>query len=211
MLTLELADWRRRVNSLYAEIRAEPNPRVAWSRWKQTRDDLFCSHSQSPISAERRPAYTGIPVWPYDETLRFEVDLVEENSDESASDSANGYDAAGGKDGVISLRKVGVTSGLAESVGQELSVFWVTGYGGGLFLPFKDKTSGSETYGGGRYLLDGIKGADLGMRDGKLILDFNFSYLPSCTHSPEWVCPLAPPENALAVQIRAGEHLPSEQ
>lgn len=209
MLTLELADWRRRVNSLYADIRAEPDPRSAWSLWKQTRDDLFCSHAQSPISAEKRSTYDGVPVWPYDEALRFEVDLIEARPGQPEAKGANGYDAEGGKDGMISLRKVGVTLGLAESVGQELSVFWVTGYGGGLFLPFKDRTSGTETYGGGRYLLDGIKGADLGTRDGKLILDFNFSYHPSCTHSPEWICPLAPPENTLPVQIKAGERLPS--
>ena len=47
---------------------------------------------------------------------------------------------------------------------HELELYWLTGYGGGLFLPFRDETSGSETYGGGRYLFDTVKGADLGSR-----------------------------------------------
>ncbi|MEO0728760.1 MAG: DUF1684 domain-containing protein [Pseudomonadota bacterium] len=75
--------------------------------------------------------------------------------------------------------------------------------------PLRDKTSGGETYGGGRYLLDTIKGADLGhTKTGALILDFNFSYHPSCCHSPDWLCPLSPADNHVLCEIRAGEHLP---
>lgn len=73
----------------------------------------------------------------------------------------------------------------------------------------RDRTNNYETYGGGRYILDSIKGADLG-RDGtgKLILDFNFAYNPSCCYSARYVCPLAPPMNRLSVSVRAGEMLP---
>jgi uncharacterized protein (DUF1684 family) len=86
-----------------------------------------------------------------------------------------------------------------------LEVAWLAAYGGGAFLSFRDATSGSESYGGGRYLLDTVKGADLGEEEGRLVLDFNFSYNPSCSYDPEWVCPLAPPANRLAVAIEAGE------
>src|SRR5204862_7197288 len=51
---------------------------------------------------------------------------------------------------------------VARFVGHELELFWLEAYGGGLFLPFRDATSGAATYGGGRYLLDTVKGADLG-------------------------------------------------
>ena len=88
-----------------------------------------------------------------------------------------------------------------------LELYWLEGYGGGLFLPFADLTSGEETYGGGRYILDTIKGADLGMNEGRLLLDFNFAYNPSCSYDPNWVCPLAPVENRLPIPIRAGERL----
>jgi uncharacterized protein (DUF1684 family) len=88
---------------------------------------------------------------------------------------------------------------------RELAVFWLDAYGGGVFLPFTDGTSGSDTYGGGRYVLDTVKGADLGEEDGRLVLDFNFAYNPSCAYDPRWVCPLSPPENRLPVAVRAGE------
>ena len=68
-----------------------------------------------------------------------------------------------------------------------------------------DASSGDETYGAGRYLLDTVKGADLGQRDRCLVMDFNFAYHPSCHYDPQWVCPLAPPANRLAVAIDAGE------
>ena len=76
-------------------------------------------------------------------------------------------------------------------------------------LPFADATNGTSTYGGGRYLLDGIKGADLGMTDGRLIVDFNFAYNPSCAYSPAWVCPLAQAENRIPNAIAAGEKAPA--
>jgi uncharacterized protein (DUF1684 family) len=86
-----------------------------------------------------------------------------------------------------------------------LEVSWLTAYGGGAFLCFRDATSGTESYGGGRYLLDTVKGADLGEDGGRLVLDFNFAYNPSCSYDPGWVCPLAPPANRLAVAVEAGE------
>ena len=100
------------------------------------------------------------------------------------------------------------TQGLEEFLGVELTLWWIGGYGGGLFLPFTDGTSGQETYGGGRYLLDAIKGADLGLsHGGRLILDFNFAYTPSCALNPAYVCPLSPPENRVPIELRAGERV----
>ena len=80
-------------------------------------------------------------------------------------------------------------------------------YAGGLFIPFRDATSGKETYGGGRYLWDSGKGADLGSDGDELAIDFNYAYHPSCVYDPVWSCPLAPPENWLTVPIQAGERL----
>ncbi len=88
-----------------------------------------------------------------------------------------------------------------------LSLYWLDGYAGGLFLSFRDATSGKETYGACRYLLDTVKGADLGTEGERLVLDFNFAYNPSCAYDARWACPLAPPENRLAVSVRAGERL----
>jgi uncharacterized protein (DUF1684 family) len=62
-----------------------------------------------------------------------------------------------------------------------------------------------QGYGGGRYLLDTAKGGDLGVEDGKLVLDFNFAYNPSCGYDACWVCPLALPGNRPPVAVEAGE------
>jgi len=89
-----------------------------------------------------------------------------------------------------------------------LALYWLEGYGGGVFLSFTDATSAEETYGAGRYLLDTVKGADLGTSDGRLVLDFNFAFNPSCAYDARWACPLAPPENRLSFAVRAGERKP---
>ena len=93
--------------------------------------------------------------------------------------------------------------------GHSLSVFWIEGYGGGIFLPFRDTTSGEETYGAGRYALDTIKSADNGgdPASGSLLVDLNMAFHPSCAYDPRWSCPLAPPENRLAVAVTVGERL----
>ena len=103
------------------------------------------------------------------------------------------------------FRRFGIVRFELAGRARELSLYWLDGYGGGVFLPFADATRGGETYGGGRYLLDTVKGADLGEADGRLVLDFNFAYNPSCSYDPRWVCPLSPPENRLDTAVRAGE------
>jgi uncharacterized protein (DUF1684 family) len=88
-----------------------------------------------------------------------------------------------------------------------LDVWWVAVYGGGVFVPLKDATSGQSTYGGGRYVLDTVKGADLGgdTSVGRLVLDLNFAYNPSCAYDEAWACPLAPPGNTVAAAVTVGE------
>jgi uncharacterized protein (DUF1684 family) len=86
-----------------------------------------------------------------------------------------------------------------------LVLYWIEGYGGGLFLPFGDLTNGISTYSAGRYLFDTIKGANPGMDGSSLNLDFNFAYNPSCAYNDRWSCPLPPRENHIAAMIEAGE------
>jgi hypothetical protein len=198
--TASLWDWRRRVADLWRDIRASNDPESAWRLWQDTRADLFANHPQTPLDpGAPLPEY-----FDYDPKLRFAIELV------PAATDAPIYMPAGG-DGDVKLRPFAQTSGLAGTLGAELTLYWVTGYGGGVFLPFLDATSGRESYGGGRYLLDTIKSADHGATpDGKIILDFNFAYNPSCYYSPRWVCPLAPRGNRLPAAVRGGEtgHLP---
>jgi hypothetical protein len=193
-----LHDWRRQVADLYATVRALP-PEDGWRHWRQVRDRLFGGHVQSPLAATRRGQFPGVPCFPYDPALRFEAALAPAIDRDTIEIEA-------GKDGLMTFVPYALTDGLAATLGKELTLYWIQGYGGGVFLPFGDATNGRETFAGGRYLLDTIKSADLGTTpDGNVILDFNFAYYPSCAYSEAWVCPLSPIENRVAVAIRAGE------
>jgi uncharacterized protein (DUF1684 family) len=195
----DLWDWRRQIADLYATIRQAPDPSAAWQHWREVRDRLFRTHLQSPLEPADRAAFPGLRCFPYDPALRFLVRL------DALADAADD-EALAGEDGIVRMRPFARTDGLRAFLGGELTLYWITGYGGGAFLPFADATNGRDTYGAGRYLLDTIKGADLGTAaDGRLVLDFNFSYPPSCAYSPRWVCPLSPPRNRLPRAVRAGE------
>jgi uncharacterized protein (DUF1684 family) len=185
---LALLDWKRRIFELYAEVRAAPEPEDGWLRWRAVRDELFRAHPQSP-----RPGHSGLDYFPYDPALRVlaEVEPAE----------ARRREIPGSAGSTTVFRRFGIVRLPFGS----LDLYWLEGYGGGVFLPFADATSGRETYGGGRYLLDTVKGSDLGAVDGRLVLDFNFAYNPSCAYDPGWACPLPPPESRLDADIRAGE------
>jgi hypothetical protein len=194
---LELLDWKRRVFALYAGVRAAGDPEAAWLSWRDGRDTLFRGHPQSPLSPEARERFDGLPYFEYDPAFRVFGELAR-GDDELRDVAASG-------DETVQFRRFGIVRFALAGAAQELSLYWLEGYGGGVFLPFADATRGGETYGGGRYLLDTVKGADLGEADGRLVLDFNFAYNPSCSYDPRWVCPLSPPENRLDLGVRAGE------
>jgi uncharacterized protein (DUF1684 family) len=201
-----LADWRRRVATLYAEVRgmAATDPEIAHSHWRAVRDELYREHPQSPVPPEARAAFDGA-YFDHDPELRFDVTI------EPAPPAAPGTAAlelpTSGPN-TLSFSRVGRIHIPFRAGARSLSVFWMAGYAGGLFIPFRDATNGTETYGAGRYLVDAAKSADLGgdPATGTLTIDFNFAFQPSCAFDPRWACPLAPPENRL--EIRAGERLP---
>ena len=212
---LGLADWRRHVADLYADVRrvAATDPEAAWRRWRDVREALFRTHLHSPVPAAERSGFRACH-WPYDPRLRFVAALEAEGE-------------AGDEHGIRLSAMPGLTLQLPMSAGEaldfrrigwvelpfavgprRLAVYWMAGYAGGLFLPFRDSTNGESTYAAGRYLLDTAKSADLGAdAEGRLILDFNFAFHPSCAFDPVWSCPLAPPENRLDVPVKAGERL----
>jgi uncharacterized protein (DUF1684 family) len=189
--TLALLDWKRRVFALYAAVRVM-EPEDGWTLWRETRDELFRSHPQSP-----RPGYAELDYYDYDPEARVLAELEKVEAAPQAIETS----------GPEPLLFTPFGRALFELRGDQLALEldWLEGYGGGVFLSFRDTTSGRDTYGGGRYLLDTVKGADLGDDNGRLVLDFNFSYNPSCAYDPGWVCPLAPPANRLPVAVEAGE------
>lgn len=190
--TLELLDWKRRVFALYAEIRAASDPEAAWLLWRSTRDELFRTHPQSPL-----PGYTGLEYYDYDPAARVLAELEDVAAPPATIETS----------GPEPMFFTPFALARFELRGERLTLELdrLPSYGGGVFLCFRDPTSGADTYGGGRYLLDTVKGADLGEESGRLVLDFNYAYNPSCAYDPSWVCPLAPPANRLATAVEAGE------
>lgn len=216
---LSLADWRRRVADIYAEVRRtiRSDPDSALAAWRREREALYREHPQSPVPAGSRAAFRARH-FSTDPALRFAVAVEPDSAGVEASSAAagtipQGFAAApaqlvvsGG--GQMQFRRIGSVNVPFPTGARRLSLFWMEGYAGGLFLPFRDATNGRETYGAGRYLLDAAKSADLG-GDGRgtLLLDFNFAYQPSCAFDSQWACPLAPPENWLDIAVAAGERL----
>jgi hypothetical protein len=196
MDAFDIVDWRRRVFALYAEVRAATDPAEGHEVWRRTRDDLLATHPASPLLPGRRESFTGLPVADYDPVWRFEVKVEEAPPARIALDT--------GTDGAVPFERLGVAS--VPGVGS-LDVWRLATYAGGLFVPVKDACAGKQggTYGGGRYLVDTVKGADLGAGNGTLVLDFNFAYNPSCAYDPDWACPLAQPGNIVGVEIPVGE------
>ena len=194
---LDLLDYKRRVHALYGRVRAEPDPARGFAAWVAERDDLFANHPQSALPPERRAGFEGLSYFPHDPAGRVVAEVVPTERRRYDVDSSDGA--------TMSFERIGVARFALAGEPCELELYWLVAYGGGLFVPFADATAGEETYGAGRYLLDTVKGADLGARDGGLVLDFNLAYNPSCSYDPRWACPLAPPPNRLAIPVRMGE------
>ena len=190
---LSLVEWRSEMAALYQKVSSSDALVNIWHYFVSERQRLYDTHPQTPMQDGKPIAF-----FDYDPAFCFEVPL-------RPIDNSQSQTADGGKDGVIHFSAIAQTSGLAQVLGQELTLYQLAHYGGGLFLPFRDKTNGASTYGGGRYLIDTAKSAWLGARADHVRLDFNFAYFPSCAHDDRYVCPLSPPENKLAIAVSAGE------
>ncbi len=164
--------------------------------WTRRRAELFADHPQSPRRGTR-PAY-----YDYDPAGRALARVGEAEEQR--------FELPTSQEGAMTFTRFATARFVLAGRDLALDIYWLEGYGGGAFLPFRDATSGDETYGAGRYLLDTVKGADLGMEDDRLVLDFNFAYNPSCAYDPAWLCPLAPPANRLDVPLRYGEKTPTQ-
>ena len=197
----QTADWRRRMIAIYSAVRrlSQDDPRAAHQYWQRERNTLFASHPASPILPEYRDGFKQLSVKNYDAAFRFELPVL-------ANREPFRLEVSTGTDGVVPFIRIGSIQ--VPGIG-ELDVWQLRSYGGGIFIPVKDKLAGKPggTYGGGRYLIDTIKGAHLGLdaSDRTLVIDFNFAYNPSCAYNPIWACPLAPVGNTVLVDIPVGE------
>jgi uncharacterized protein (DUF1684 family) len=195
-----IADYRMRVADLYAAVRRSGASEASWRSWRAGRDELFRTHAESPL----RPVpdgWQGQPFWDYDSTWRLHgVILPGGDAPPIEVQQESGFVERFHHAGLVRFDRLGAT--------HQLPIYWSCSYAGGWFLPFRDRTSGTESFGSGRYLLDQAKAAHLGEVDGRLVLDFNFSFHPSCVWG-DWVCPLPPPESTIPVAVLAGEQATS--
>ncbi len=198
---LDLLDWKRRVGAMYAVARERGAGEPTLDAFRHAKDELFATHTQSPVPTEHRARFGGLAYFPYRPDLRVHAPLEHDPTGEelvlpSSTDEPFRFQFVGRVRPVIDDHEV------------SLAVFWLTSYGGGVFVPFRDTTAGTATYGAGRYLLDTVKGADLGATPaGEIILDFNYAYNPSCSYDPRWSCPLAPLESRIDIAVEAGERI----
>ena len=197
---LDLVDWRRRVGDLF-----RIDGPGALERFRGGRDELFRGHPQSPIEPEDRGSFTGLHYFDQDPSYRVRAHVTAGDGSELVIDT-------GGEDGAVRYRRVGTLQFALHGQECRLTVLSLVQYAGGLFVPFRDRTSGRETYRGGRYLFDTAKDTDglvleITPNSPGVVIDFNYAYNASCAYSPRWACPLAPPENHLGVEVRAGEKI----
>lgn len=206
MSLLSLINWRREIFSIYDEVRSEEDGIVAWNKWKDKREKLFKFHPESPtFDPKKQSGFNDVPVlYSYNQKFslfsKFELisnsEIIQLNTDENS---------------ITRLKPFIKTTNLRDFLGIELTIFKIEGYGGGLFLPFTDIgcKSGGAHYEGGRYLIDTVKGADLGeLKTDELRLDFNFSYNPSCSYNSKWTCPILKNFNRISILVDAGEKKP---
>ncbi|HEU5101304.1 MAG TPA: DUF1684 domain-containing protein [Roseiflexaceae bacterium] len=161
--------------------------------FRAQKDAFFKTHRQSPLTAGQRVAFEGLRYFPENPELRLVLPL------EQFAD----------KDGIVMQTSTGDERGYIRYGrlyfmvdGQEVALtVYADEHSGAFFLPFVDALRGRETYGAGRYLEPELLG------DGRLLVDFNLAYNPYCAYNEDWSCPITPPENRLAVPIRAGEQL----
>jgi uncharacterized protein (DUF1684 family) len=171
----------------------------AIAAFRADKDGFFGQDPRSPIPAAERATFTGLPYYPVNEDLYFEDLRLEPYTGSEPSDFQ--IPTSDGK--LRPAHRAGVLRFDIDGAPQQLTAYT---FDGGdersLFVPFLDATSGTETYGAGRYL--DLEPED----DGTYILDFNVAYHPSCVYDPRFSCPLTPAENRLPVRIEAGERLP---
>jgi len=173
----------------------------AVANFRAEKDEYFRTAHDSPLPHDGRHDFAGLPYFPVDEALRFEGLALEPYAGSEPArfqiPTSDGKLRDAVRAGVFRFELGGTTQTL-------------TGYtfkGGGsesVFVPFLDGTSGTESYGAGRYL-------DLYPEDdGTYALDFNLAYHPSCVYDARFSCPLTPAENRLPVRIEAGERLAAD-
>ena len=164
-------------------------------RARAAKDAFLQNDADSPMPTEKHAEF--LPLSYYDPDITYRIPATLALADEPVL-----VDMPTSTGTIDRLQMVGVLEFFLDGEPRTLSAF-VSAGGGSLFVPFRDETSGAETYGAGRYL--DIDATSTGIYP----IDFNRAYHPNCYFNPEFICPLPPPQNRLTTAIRAGERLPT--
>jgi uncharacterized protein (DUF1684 family) len=162
--------------------------------FRADKNGFFREHPNSPLLPEQRDSFRGLAYFPEESALvirtTLEVDALDLDEEISMQTTTGGEQT---------YRRAGLVRFEVGGDPAQVTLFRSPDMPA-LFLPFRDATSGKDTYGAGRYLE--VEPPSL---DGTVEVDFNYAYNPYCAYNPEWSCPIPPGENWLAVPIRAGE------
>lgn len=166
------------------------DPTTDLDDFRAAKDEYFGRAPDSPIRAEDRPGFDGLDYYEAVPALRFELEPMAADGAPITVQTSDGQERVYTREATVSFSVDGADTTLT---------LYGTSHSSGYFVPFRDATSGSETYGAGRYL-------DLEPpHDGRVTIDFNLAYNPYCAYNDAYSCPLPPGENWLTVPIRAGE------
>ena len=158
--------------------------------FRREKDEVFAHHPHSPIPERERGGFTGLHYFPPEPRLALDLQVEPGDGEELTVATS---DSEGRR-----YRRAGRISFEVEGEQVSLSLL-ASSHEEGYFLPFRDATSGKESYGAGRYL-------DVEAPvNGRVRVDFNRAYNPYCAYDEAYSCPLPPAENWLEVPIRAGE------
>jgi uncharacterized protein (DUF1684 family) len=171
----------------------QPKAQSRLEAFRGHRDHFFAHDPDSPLAPDDREDFAGLAYFPERKDLALELAL-----DESGPDVGEVVELATSDGQQRQFVRAGRVTFEADGEPVTLTVFREQGRGR-YFLPFKDATSGSETYEGGRYLDPRAR------PDGRLVVDLNSAYNPYCAYSDGWSCPAPPFENIVRARIEAGE------
>jgi uncharacterized protein (DUF1684 family) len=166
--------------------------RTQLERHRAEKDRFLKKHPQSPLDHHLQKKFQALDYYPIDEKYYFELPLISYDEVETLEMDTSTGD-------IREYERIGYLEFEVEGDTAKLNVYQPTDGSEHYFVPFRDKTSGKETYGAGRYL-DPERD-----EEGNFILDFNIAYNPFCAYSEAYTCPLPPVENWLQIPIRAGE------
>ncbi len=157
--------------------------RTELEEFRADKDDFYAHDHRSPLPHAQQHTFKGLSYFPENKALVIKAKIDRKGEEQVYS-------------------RFGLVRFQVDGRPAQLTLYASAG-SHDLFLPFRDATSGKESYGAGRYL-------DLHTHGDEVAIDFNYAYNPNCAYNPEWSCPLPPAENWLKVPIRAGEMTFSE-